>query len=385
MGRAEPPTPGSVVVGCGVIGDVHANALAELARRGQGQGRLVGVVDVDRARAEDFGRRWGVPATDSLDEALSWPDARIVHVCTPSGLHAGIGVQAARAGAHVLVEKPIDVTLERADRLIQTCRDAGVTLGVVSQHRFDPGFQELEAMAQQGRLGRLALGEARVKWYRSQEYYASASWRGTRELDGGGALINQSIHYVDLLLALCGPVAGVSAYAATAAHDLEVEDIAAAVLRFTSGATGTILGSTAVFPGFPERLEISGSDGSAILEDGALAYVATRAMLGDIGSHGNPGAGRRSPPTHAPAPHEPPYGGMHTDQIADFIDAVSTGRPPVTTAEAGRAALAVVLAVYRAAATHGEVTLDDAGPALTPRPMRIGLSPLRSDSPTGSP
>ena len=357
MARTVSPTPGSVVVGCGVIGEVHANALAELARRGQGQGRLVGVVDVDRARAEDFGRRWDVPATDSLDEALSWPGARIVHVCTPSGLHAEVGARAARAGAHVLVEKPIDVLLERAEGLIKACRNAGVTLGVVSQHRFDPGFQELEAMVQQGRLGRLTLGEARVKWYRGQEYYASAPWRGTWEMDGGGALINQSIHYVDLLLALCGPVARVSAYTATAAHDLEVEDIAAAVLRFTSGATGTILGSTAVFPGFPERLEISGTDGSAILEDGDLTYVATRDMLGDVGSHGRPGAGRRLAPTHTPAPHEPPYGGRHTDQIADFIDAVSTGRPPVTTAEAGRAALAVVLAVYRAASTRQEVTL----------------------------
>lgn len=355
---AVPRNPGCLLVGCGVVGDVHANALAELAQRGHGH--LAGVMDVDRARAEEFGRRWGVPATDLLDEALSWPDARIAHVCTPSGLHAEIGIQAARAGKHVLVEKPVDVTLEAVDRLIQACREARVILSVVSQHRFDPGFQELQAAVRRGGLGGLVLGEARVKWYRGQEYYESAPWRGTRALDGGGALINQSIHYIDLLLALCGPVERVSAYTATAAHRLEVEDVAAAVLRFRCGATGTILGSTAIFPGLAERLEISGTDGAAILEDGELVYLATRETVGAVGSHGAPwdgSAGRTV--SRITAPHAPPYGGRHTDQIADMIDAVVTGRPPLVTAADGRAALALILAVYRAAATHCEVVLDD--------------------------
>lgn len=351
--------PGCLLIGCGVVGDVHANALAELAQRGHGH--LAGVMDVDRARAEEFGRRWGVPATESLDEALSWPEVCIAHVCTPSGLHAETGIEAARAGKHVLVEKPIDVTLEAADRLIHACREAGVVLSVVSQHRFDPGFEELQDAVRQGSLGRLVLGEARVKWYRGQEYYESAPWRGTKALDGGGALINQSIHYVDLLLALCGPVERVSAYAATAAHQMEVEDVAAAVLRFRSGATGTLLGSTAIFPGLAERLEISGTDGSAILEDGELVYLATRASVGAVGSHGAPSAASswRAIARDA-APHAPPYGGRHTDQIADMIHAVTTGRPPRVTAADGRAALALVLAVYRAAATQSEVMLDAA-------------------------
>jgi len=360
MSSAVPSDPGSLLVGCGVVGAVHAGALGELAQRGQGH--LAGVVDSDPARVEAFGWTWGVPATSSLEQALARPDIQLVHVCVPSGLHAAIGIQAARAGKHVLVEKPIDVTLEAADRLIAACRDAGVTLGVVSQHRFDPGFRALQAMVREGTLGALLLGEARVKWYRSAAYYESAPWRGTRELDGGGALINQSIHYVDLLLALCGPVERVIAYTATAAHQLEVEDIATASLRFRNGAMGTILGSTAIFPGLSERLEISGSDGSAILEDGELVYVATRETVGAVGSHGSPspweGAMVRERPEAAP--HAPPYGGRHTDQIADVIEAIAAGRAPTVTAEDAREALALILAIYRSAATHREVVLRNA-------------------------
>ena len=353
------PNPGCLLVGCGVVGAVHANALAELAK--SSQGHLAGVMDIDSAKAQAFGRQWEVPATASLDEALSWPTVQIVHVCTPSGLHAQIGIQAAQAGKHILVEKPIDVTLEATDRLIQACREAGVTLGVVSQHRFDPGFRQLQTAVRQGVLGRLVLSEARVKWYRSQEYYDSAAWRGTRELDGGGALINQAIHYVDLLLTLCGPVERVKAYTATTAHQLGVEDIAAAVLRFRNGAVGTILASTAVFPGLAERLEISGCDGSAIIEDGELIYLASREVLGDVGSHGKPWHGNSiTRVAHEASPHAPPYGGRHTDQIADFINAVVQGRSLVVTASDGRADLALILAIYRSAATHGEVILNDA-------------------------
>jgi UDP-N-acetyl-2-amino-2-deoxyglucuronate dehydrogenase len=349
--------PGILLIGCGVVGDVHANALAELAQRGRAS--LAGVMDLDAARAESYGRRWDVPWSSSLKEALRWPDIDVVHVCVPSGLHATIGISAAQAGKHVLVEKPIDVTLAAADRLIEACHTAGVGLSVVSQHRFDPGFRELQAIVTAGGLGRLVLGEARVKWYRSQAYYESAAWRGTRALDGGGALINQSIHYVDLLLALCGPVDRVNAVTATAAHSLEVEDVAAVLLRFRQGATGTILGSTAIFPGLSERLEISGTNGTAILEDGALTYLATPESVGEIGSHGTAWRDLAHKGRAAPAPHEPPYGGRHTDQIEDFLDALTTGRPPTVTAQDGRAALALVLAAYQAAASGREVPVEN--------------------------
>jgi predicted dehydrogenase len=176
----------------------------------------------------------------------------------PSGLHAAVGVRAAQAGKHLVVEKPIEVTLAAADRLIGAARAAGVAMTVISQHRFDRGLVELRRLLDGGALGRLVLGEASTKWYRSQGYYDSAAWRGTWGLDGG-SLMNQGIHYVDLLLWCMGPVTEVTALCATQTHQVEVEDTALAAVRFSSGAVGTIVASTAVFPGFAQRLEITGT------------------------------------------------------------------------------------------------------------------------------
>lgn len=345
---------GSLLVGYGVVGRVHANALAELAARGDGH--LVGVVDKDPSRIAAAERDWGIPATTQLAEALTWPGVDLVHICTPSGVHADPAIQAALAGKHVLVEKPIDITLPAADRLIEACERASVLLGVVSQHRFDRGFLQVESLVRQGAFGPLVLGEARVKWYRSQTYYDSAGWRGTWEMDGGGALINQSIHYIDLLLALCGPVRSVAAHTATTAHTIEVEDVAAASLRFANGAVGTILGSTAIYPGLSERLEISGRTGTAIIDDGELVYLATQSALGDVGHHGQPWAGQHFTPQHV-APHAPPYGGQHTNQIADMLRAIRDGQRPTVTGQDGRRALCVVLAIYESARSGNIVLL----------------------------
>ena len=197
----------------------------------------------------------------------------MVCVCVPSGLHAEVGVRAAKAGKHLVVEKPIDVTLAAADRLIEAARTAGVALTVISQHRFDPGLIELKRLLGEGALGRLVLGEASTKWYRTQAYYDSAGWRGTWAMDGG-SLMNQGVHYVDLLRWCMGPVTEVTAVCATQAHQIEVEDTALAIVRFGSGAVGTILSSTAAFPGFPQRLEITGTEGTVIIEDGQIVRRA---------------------------------------------------------------------------------------------------------------
>ena len=203
----------------------------------------------------------------------------MVCVCVPSGLHAEVGVRAARAGKHLVVEKPIDVTLAAADRLIEAARAAGVALTVISQHRFDPGLIELKRLLGDGALGRLVLAEASTKWYRTQAYYDSAAWRGTWAMDGG-SLMNQGIHYVDLLRWCMGPVTEVTAVCATQAHQVEVEDTALAIVRFGSGAVGTILSSTAAYPGFPQRLEITGTDGTVIVEDGRIVRRAFGAQPG---------------------------------------------------------------------------------------------------------
>ena len=224
-------------------------------------------------------------------------------MCVPSGLHAQIGVQAAKAGKHLVVEKPIDVSLEAADRLIDAARAAGVALTVISQHRFDAGLVELKRLLDEGALGRLVLGEASTKWYRTQAYYDSAAWRGTYAMDGG-SLMNQGVHYVDLLRWCMGPPAEVTAVCTTQAHQIEVEDTSLAIVRFASGAVGTILSSTAAFPGFPQRLEITGTDGTVSVEDGR---IVRRALAVDPGPavtprgsrpfrRGRPGGGRCGQP-----------------------------------------------------------------------------------------
>src|ERR1700759_2405513 len=258
------------VVGAGVIGAFHAAAIAMVP-----DARLVAATDVAPGRAEAFAGRHGCVAAPDLDALTGRDDVDVVAVCVPSGLHAEVGVRAAQAGKHLVVEKPIDVSLAAADRLIAAAAAAGVTATVISQHRFDPGLIELRRVIDSGALGRLLLGQASTKWWRGQEYYDSAGWRGTWAMDGG-ALMNQGIHYADLLRWCLGPVAEVSAVTVTQAHDMEAEDCALATVRFTSGAVGTITATTSVVPGFPQRLEISGTEGSAVVEDGVLVYREIR-------------------------------------------------------------------------------------------------------------
>src|SRR5215472_8205174 len=270
------------IVGCGVIAPMHARAIAELPNA-----RLVAVADTVAERAERRGRELGVPHTAGVDALLARPDVDVVCVCAPSGLHAEVGVRAAAAGKHVVVEKPIDVTLEAADRLIAACHDHGVVLTVISQHRFGPAVQRLRGLIDGGRLGRLVAGDAIVKWYRSQEYYDSGDWRGTWSLDGGGSLMNQGVHYTDLLQWMMGPVERVFARTATAVHErIEVEDIAIAVLQFAGGAVGVLQASTAAYPGLPERLEVTGTGGTVVVEAGRLRACELKDEKGETDPYG---------------------------------------------------------------------------------------------------
>jgi len=311
------------------------------------------VTDVADGAAAAFAAR-GCAAEPGLDQLLARPDVDVVCVCVPSGLHAEIGVRAAQAGKHLVVEKPIDVTLAAADRLIEAARAAGVALTVISQHRFDPGLIELKRLLGDGALGRLVLAEASTKWYRTQAYYDSAAWRGTWAMDGG-SLMNQGIHYVDLLRWCMGPVTAVTAVCATQAHQVEVEDTALAIVRFGSGAVGTILSSTAAYPGFPQRLEITGTDGTVIVEDGRIVRRAfgPNAEAAEAGAAGPEGAARLGAAAD-PAAIEV---ASHAAQIADLLAAVEEGRPPAVDGQAGRDALEIVRAVYESARTGAPVGL----------------------------
>jgi UDP-N-acetyl-2-amino-2-deoxyglucuronate dehydrogenase len=345
-----PVTRGFGIVGTGVIAAIHADAIALLSKTGLADARLVAVTDVAADAAAAFAAGHGCPAEPDLGALLARRDVEVVCVCVPSGLHAQVGAQAAQAGKHLVVEKPIDVSLDAADRLIDAARAAGVALTVISQHRFDPGLIELKRLLDDGSLGRLVLGEASTKWYRAQAYYDSAAWRGTYAVDGG-SLMNQGVHYVDLLRWCLGPPTEVTAVCTTQAHHIEVEDTALAIVRFASGAVGTILSSTAAFPGFPQRLEITGTEGTVTVEDG---QIVRRALVADPGPAAVPDAAAGRSAAADPAAVDV---ASHAAQLADLLDAVDTGREPAVSGRDGRDALELVLAVYEASRTGHPVIL----------------------------
>ena len=340
------------IVGTGIIAAMHADAIATLPGA-----RLVAVTDADAGAAAAFAAPRGAAAERDLDALLARADVDVVCVCVPSGLHAEVGLRAVKAGKHLAVEKTVDVTLDAADRLIGAARTAGLALTVMSQHRFDPGLVEARRLIDEGALGRLVLGEASTKWYRGQAYYDSAGWRGTRAMDGG-SLLNQGIHYVDLLRWLMGPVAEVTAVCTTQAHRIEVEDTSLAIVRFTSGAVGTIVSSTAVFPGFAARLEVTGTNGTVIIEDGRLVSRALRDGARPADAAPRPAAAPGTPaePGTAADPAALDVSG-HAAQLADLLAAIEEGCAPAVDGAAGRAALEIVCAVYESSRSGRTVTL----------------------------
>src|SRR3569833_1522249 len=257
------------IVGCGTIAPTHADAIIA---DGGDHVRLVGCCDSDASTADAFRRRYNVPAL-SWTNLLDAPDIDAVSICTPTGTHAELGVQALMSGKHVIIEKPLDVTAEACDRLIDAQRVSGKTLACICQHRFDASTIFMHDAIARGDLGAIALVEARVTWHRTQQYYDSAGWRGTWALDGGGCLMNQGVHTVDLMLWLCGSVRSVYAHNRTAA-----------TLTFANGGIGSIVASTAAYPGFPVRLAVHGTQGSAVLEGDALE---TFSILGEMTIQGN--------------------------------------------------------------------------------------------------
>ena len=282
------------IIGCGMISKFHAKAIADV--RGA---KLVACFDQVPAAADKLAETTGCKAYHKLDDLLADPAVNIVTIGTPSGAHMEPAVAAARAGKHVIVEKPLEITLRRCDQIIEACRTAGVVLSTIFPSRFHDSSQELKRAVDGGRFGRLTLGDAYVKWYRSQAYYDSGAWRGTWELDGGGALMNQAIHSVDLLIWLMGPVVEVRAKTARLAHErIAVEDVALATVEFANGALGVIEASTAVFPGYLKRIEIHGNEGSAALEEEDLVKwdfqkkkPRDEAILAAMANHKSSGGG----------------------------------------------------------------------------------------------
>ena len=334
------------IVGLGLIAEFHARAIEALADAGA---RLVACCSRSEEKARSFSERHGCRGYTSLSEFLAHPGLEAVSVCTPSGAHLEPAVAAAQAGRHLIVEKPLEITTERCDRIIAAARRSGVVLAGVFQSRFHDAAQALRRAVAEGRFGRLVLGSAYVKWYRTQEYYDEGGWHGTRALDGGGALINQGIHAVDLLQWFMGPVESVQAFTATLGHErIEVEDVAVAALRFAGGALGVIEGSTAAFPGFLKRIELSGTGGSVILEEESLkAWEFSDSRPEDEEIRNRFGAGSASGGGAA----DPAAIGFeaHQRQFQDFLRAVDTGCPPLIDGAEARKAVEIIEAIYTGA------------------------------------
>ena len=332
------------VLGCGNISKSHCDAI--VAATGA---ELVGVCDEVSAKLAGRAAEYGVPGFVDFDELLQEVDA--ISVCLPSGMHSDYTVRAAQAGKHVLTEKPLDITLVNGLRMVEAAESAGVKLGCISQHRFARDIRRLHDAAQSGELGTLLQGDSITKWYRSQGYYDSAGWRGTWKMDGGGALMNQSVHYIDMIQWIMGGVKAVQARIRTGMHNIEVEDSAMAMVEYHSGAVGFIQGSTSFYPGLAERLEVHGTKGTVVIEgDRAKVWVtketAEHEPFGPAVVLGKDHQLDEDPTA--------PFHVQHGLQIQDFTNAILEDRAPFVTGRAALEPLKVILAIYESSRRGGE-------------------------------
>jgi UDP-N-acetyl-2-amino-2-deoxyglucuronate dehydrogenase len=342
------------IVGCGMISEFQADALKKIPGA-----RLTAFCDEVRAAAEARAGRFGGKVYTDYRELAASAEVDAVSICTPSGAHLEPALAAARAGKHLMVEKPLEITPERVDQVIAACREAGVKLGAIFPRRFMDSSRALKAAIDAGRFGTIVLGDVYIKWYRTEEYYKKGGWRGTYRWDGGGALMNQGIHGIDLLQWLLGGVEKVTGFAATRAHPaIEVEDVAVAAVRFRSGALGAIEGTTGAWPGSRIRVEVSGSEGSAILEDETiLSWTFKAEAAGDAEIRRRFGPREGLSGGGAADPRAIDSEG-HRRQFEDFVAAIREDRPPAVDGAEARAAVAIITSIYRSSREGREVAVD---------------------------
>lgn len=341
------------IVGCGMIAGFHARAINDI--------KGAKVVAVHTSKPEN-GRKiaeivGGCAIYSDYEKFLKHPGLDIVNICTPSGAHLDPAVAAAVAKKHVVVEKPLEITLARCDKLIAACRKNGVKLCTIFPSRFSPANQILKEAIDEERFGKLTLGDTYVKWWRTQQYYDGGGWRGTWKLDGGGAYMNQAIHNVDLIQWFMGDVAEVTGFTGTLAHQrIEVEDVGVAAIKYRNGALGVIEATTSAFPGLLKKTEIHGTQGTVIVEqDDVLLWNFEPALRKDaiirkkfaqkIGGGGG-----------AADPKAISYKG-HLEQLEDFVKAVQTGGKPLVDGEEGRKSVEIILGIYKAAESGRAVAL----------------------------
>ena len=332
------------IIGCGVISNWHASVIAEIENA-----ELIGAYDRSNIGLTSFCTKHACRAFATMEEMLACADIDIVCICTPSGTHASLVVAVANAGKNIVVEKPMAITREQLADIVEAVEKNQVQLTSVSQRRFSEGVQKAKEAIDNGKLGRLLMGDAYMKYYRSPEYYASAGWRGTWAMDGGGALMNQGIHGIDILQYLMGPVKSVNATCRTLDRDIEVEDAAVAVVEYQNGAIGIIEGSTCVNPGYPCRIEISGTRGTITLEEDEIVRwdIDGQTLSKPIVKSKNENF---KDPTAFSFDN-------HGKQIKDFIKALENGTRPLIDVYEGKRTVDVILSIYESSETGEKVSL----------------------------
>lgn len=301
-------------------------------------------------RVKKIESEFGFPVYDNLEKFLALPQIDLVCVCNESGSHGQAIVKAARSKKHVLCEKPLEVTLQKIDEAITTCGQNGVKLGCVFQNRYGEHFGEVVNAVSKGKLGKLLMGNAHINWYRNAEYYAKNPWRGTLELDGGAAFMNQGIHTIDLLLYLFGEVKTVFGTVRTRVHNIQGEDVGSGILEFTNGAIGNITAGTALYPGHPERLEVYGEKGSILMEGGKIvSWNVMDVPEPDFGKENGSGSGAADPTAIG---HQ-----NHKKVILDMLDAIQEDRLPMVDGPEARRSVEVITALYRSSESRSIVFL----------------------------
>jgi len=342
------------IVGCGVVSSWHADAIRAIK-----EAELVAVSDVVEERARKMGEKYSIDWYTDYHELIKREDIDVINICVPSGLRAEVSIPAAEAGKHIISEKPLEVTLDKADQIIETAQKNKVKLAVIFQSRFSEGAGLLRKALREQRLDKLVYGEASVKWYRTQEYYDSGGWRGTWKLDGGGALMNQGIHAVDFLQWVMGEVESLCAYSGLLAHErIEVEDTVAASLKFKNGALGNIIAMTSAYPGYSKRIEVYGTDGTVVLEDKDVVVWNFKEereedqKIKESIAKKKPSEAKGASSATAGVTYE-----GHRRQIADMIKAIKEDSQTLVNGEEGRKSLEIVLAIYESSKSGKPVKL----------------------------
>ena len=332
------------ILGCGMIASYHADAINDIENA-----ILVGAFDLNKESLEKFCNKYSVKAFSSLNEMLESENVDTVCICLPSGLHCENAVLCAEHKKHIVIEKPIALDNEQCDRIIKSADENGVMATVISQLRYSGSVNAVKEAVDDGKFGKIVLCDISMKYYRSAEYYSSSNWKGTFKMDGGGALMNQGIHGIDLLQHIMGPVVSVQAYAKTLLHNIEAEDTLVAALEYKNGAVGTVQATTSVYPGFQRKISVCGTEGSVVLSEN----IIEKSEFKNKNPFENIDFGTMDMKTGS-RPDAMRYE-LHRDQIADFIKCVNNNTVPALSAREGKKAVEIICAIYESARTGKKI------------------------------